>query len=62
MNINELSNDAIIQAYADIIYELKKREIVRTKNIIGDLGEYLAISHYCQARGLPKLQFAPPQY
>ena len=39
---------------------LKEREIIRSKNIVGDLGEYLAIEHYCNTPNLPKLQQAPP--
>ena len=39
---------------------LKERGIIRSKNIIGDLGEYLAIEHYCNTPNLPKLQQAPP--
>ena len=39
---------------------LKERGVIRSKNIIGDLGEYLAIEHYCNTPNLPKLQQAPP--
>jgi len=39
--------------------ELKRRGIIRSKNLLGDLGEYFAINHYCNTPGLPNLQFAP---
>ena len=58
MNLANSSDENIIELYSDIIKELKKRSIIRTKNIIGDLGEYFAIKHYNQNPGLPKLQAA----
>ena len=40
--------------------DYQDKGVVRSKNIIGDLGEYLAIEHYCSTPNLPKLQQAPP--
>jgi len=59
MNLNNNSDDDLIKLYSDIIKELKKRNIIRTKNIIRDLGEYFVIKHYNENSGLPKLQAAP---
>jgi hypothetical protein len=55
MDFSELSDNELVQAYSDVLKELKKREIIRTKNIVGDLGEYLAIDYYNRTPGLPKL-------
>lgn len=60
MNLAELKDKEIITLYSEIIAELKNRKIIRTKNLLGDLGEYLAIDHYCNTPGLPNLQAAPP--
>jgi len=60
MEIKGLSNKKLIETYGNIIHELKERKIIRSKNLVGDLGEYLAINHYCNTPGLVKLQFAPP--
>jgi hypothetical protein len=60
MNFAELSDQELIQAYSGLLKELKRRKIIRTKNIIGELGEYLAIDFYNRTPGLPKLQAAPP--
>ncbi|MCB0811537.1 MAG: hypothetical protein KDB96_19845, partial [Flavobacteriales bacterium] len=46
------------QAYSDIIAELKHRGVLRTKNVLGELGEHLVIDHYNSTPGLPKLQLA----
>lgn len=57
--LKTISDDGLIKLYSDIIKELKSRNIIRTKNIIGDLGEYLAIYYYNNIPGLPNLQAAP---
>lgn len=38
---------------------MKSRNVIRTNNVIGDLGEYLAIEHYNNTAGLPTLAAAP---
>lgn len=59
MDLSKLSDFELIKTYGSLIEELKNRKIIRTKNIIGDLGEYLAIDFYNKNSNLPKLQFAP---
>ena len=41
------------------IKELKRRGVIRTNNVIGELGEYLAITYYNKTPGLPNLSPAP---
>lgn len=60
IDFKEIQDDGLISLYSDLIKELKTRKIIRTKNIIGDLGEYLAIYHYNNIPGMPNLQAAPP--
>lgn len=60
MDLTNLSNADIISLYSKSIKELKLREIIRTKNITGELGEYIALEHYNNNTTLPNLQFAPP--
>ena len=43
----------------DLIEELKRRDIIRTKNIVGELGEYYAVKIFNETANLPKLQLAP---
>lgn len=50
----------VISLYSQTIKELKRRDIIRTKNITGELGEYIAVEYYNSDTGLPNLQFAPP--
>lgn len=50
----------LITLYGEIVEELKRRNVIRSKNVIGDIGEYLAIDYYTKTSGLPKLQAAPP--
>lgn len=57
--INSLSDDDLIKTYSYSITILKDRNIIRTKNVVGELGEYIAINHYTATPNLPKLQAAP---
>lgn len=59
MDISEISVAELVQLYSQSIKELKRRGIIRTNNVIGDLGEYLAIDYYNKTLGLPNLQAAP---
>ena len=59
MELSKLDDFELIKTYGLLIEELKSRKIIRTKNIIGDLGEYLVIDFYNRNPNLPKLQFAP---
>lgn len=54
-----LNDDELVASYPAFLAELKKRGIIHSRNIVGDLGEYLAIRHYSRTAGLPKLQAAP---
>ena len=59
MEIEQLSTKEVIKLYSASIKELKRRKIIRTNNVIGDMGEYLAIAHYNNTPGLPNLTPAP---
>lgn len=60
MDLSSLEKYDLIMLYGQIIDELKHRNIIRSKNVVGDIGEYLAVDYYTKTPGLPKLQFAPP--
>ena len=59
MDVSKLKNNELIDAYSSIVKELKKRSIIRTKNVLGDLAEYFAIEFYRNTPSLPNLQAAP---
>ena len=58
MDLEKLSTDEIIQLYPKILKELKKRDVIQSKNLIGEIGEYLAIEHYNKNPNLPNLKRA----
>ena len=60
MDIKSLSTSELISNYSEIIGELKDRKVIRTKNLLGDLAEYLVIEHFTKTPSLPNLQPAPP--
>ena len=59
MNLEKMTNEDLINLYPKILKILKESGVLQSKNFIGDVGEYLAISHYCNTKGLPNLQRAP---
>lgn len=59
INLDELDNEELWIGYSDIQQELKKRSLVRTNNMVGERGEFLAINTYNAISGLAKLQAAP---
>lgn len=59
INLEELNNEELWLGYSDIQQELKKRGLVRTNNMVGERGEFLAIEIYNSIRGLPNLLAAP---
>ena len=58
-DITNYSDDEVISLYPKILKELKNRNIIRTNNLVGDLGEFYCIKKYNEINGLPKLQDAP---
>ncbi len=58
IDIESLTIDEIIKLYPKILKELKKRGVIKTKNLIGELGEYLAIQHYTENPKFPNLALA----
>ena len=60
MNFDKLTTTELIERYSQILSLLKDRKVIRTKNLLGDLAEYLVINHYIDTAGLPNLQAAPP--
>lgn len=56
---SELNDESLWLLYADSKEELRKRGLIRTSNITGERGEFLAIEIYNNTPGLPNLQAAP---
>ena len=57
--LKSLRDEDLPVAYRSVLKELKKRGIIRSRNVLGDLGEYLVIKHYTSTPGLPNLSPAP---
>ena len=56
MNLDKLNDDELIDLYPKLLDQLKIRGIIRTKNIIGQFGEYFARREYKNNPKLPELQ------
>ena len=57
LSVSELAK--LISPNSEAFQELKYREILRTKNVVGELGEFYAIEFYCKNPKLPSLSIAP---
>lgn len=56
---SKISDDGLWLLYAEAELELKKRGLVRTRNMVGERGEFICIEIYNSIKGLPKFQAAP---
>ena len=59
MDLSGYSITEIIELYSQTIKELKKRGVLRTKNVVGELGEYLVFEEYYKNPSLPILNPVP---
>lgn len=57
--IERMDNESLWKNYALAIKELNKRKLIRTRNIVGERGEQLAIEIYNSTPNEPNLQAAP---
>lgn len=60
MDFSKYSGTELVQMYGELLEQMRAKNIIRSKNVAGDLGEYLVVEYYSTTKGLPKLQFAPP--
>lgn len=54
-----VSNKELILAYGHILGAMRKRGIIRTKNVVGDLGESYVELEFSERNDLPLLKLAP---
>lgn len=60
MDFSQYSGMELIQIYGELLSKMREKQLIRSKNVTGDLGEYIVVDYYNKTKGLPKLQFAPP--
>jgi len=58
LSINELAE--LISPASDAYKELQRRNVLRTRNVVGELGEYYVIDLFNKTSSLPNLSLAPP--
>jgi hypothetical protein len=59
MDYSGCSVTELVGIYSDVIKELRTRGILRTNNVIGELGEYLVMEYYLKDPKLPTLSGLP---
>ena len=60
MDFSKYSGMELIQIYGELLSQMREDKLIRSKNVTGDLGEYIVVDYYTKTKGLPKLQFVPP--
>lgn len=60
MDFSNLNDSELIKIYGTLLQEMKNRSLIRSKNVVGDIGEHTVIEHFNKTKNLPKLQAAPP--
>lgn len=60
MDLKNLKDKDLINLYPLFLKELRSRGIIKTKNFVGELGEYITKRVYSETRNLTKLSDAPP--
>ncbi len=59
MDLSNCSISELVSLYSQSVKELKKRGVLRTKNVVGELGEYLVLEQYEKNPNLPNLNMVP---
>ena len=60
IKLETLETLEIIKLYSEILIELKERKVIRSKNLVGELGEFLVLEVFNSNIELPNLKLAPP--
>ena len=60
MDFSKFNNSELIKLYGDLLQEMRNKGLIRSKNVVGDIGEYSVIEYFNKTKNLPKLQAAPP--
>jgi len=55
----KIGNEELWLLHANVEQELKNRGLVRTRNMVGERGEFIVIEFFNKTKGLPNLQAAP---
>ena len=58
LSVPELAK--MLSPSSEAFSELKDRGVLKTKNLVGELGEYYAVNFYNKKPKLPNLFSAPP--
>jgi len=59
MDFSKYSGMELIQIYGELVSKMRENKLIRSKNVVGDLGEYIVVDYYTETKGYPKLQYAP---
>ena len=59
IDFTEFTDIDLVTIYGQILKEMRNRTLIRTKNVVGELGEFIVVDYYNKQSWLPNLQLEP---
>ena len=50
MDFSKYSGMELIQIYGELLSKMRENKLIRSKNVTGDLGEYIVVDHIAKLR------------
>lgn len=58
MDFPKYSGMELIHIYGELLSQMRWDGLIRSKNVTGDLGEYIVVDYYTKTKGLPNINFS----
>lgn len=55
MDFSKFNGVELLAVYSDLLKEMRKQGIIRTNNVVGDIGEFFVVDYYNREETLPNL-------
>jgi hypothetical protein len=53
--LRKLEDKELLNTYSKLLFELKKRKMIRTNNLVGDIGEFIVLDYFNSKENYPDL-------
>lgn len=50
MDFSKYSGMELIQIYGELLSQMREDKLIRSKNVTGDLGEYIVVDYYTKTK------------
>ena len=59
IDLSKYTDSELIENYGLLLKEMRTRGLIRTKNVVGELGEFIVVDYYNRQPHLPNLTLEP---